>query len=460
MKFYEFNLGDGLNVAVNPFQNKDGESRVMQNCDTSSIGVLSKQLGYATYGNNKTNSVKGLYSYTKSSTSTAYWLMVSGTDFFYDNAGTWTDDGNVSNAEMEFTTYLDTCIMVNGIDAPQKFTGSGISALSGSPPTGKYIATYAESVFIANITNNKSRLQWSDTAKIETWTASNYHDFRDDDGDEITGITRNGDNLLVFKNNSLHKFSFNEDGTTSVNEISNSIGCVDNRTIATINNWTFFLSNQGIYAYNGQLVYIGRKVKPFEDGILSYGVCVGIADKNFYYLYIGTSNSVTNCMLIYNYLDNKWSYKNLADVPVTMAIMTTTAGVRTIKFGNNAGQVYTLNFGYADNTTNITMDYETPPLHFKEPNNIKKYNELVVLCNTETKQAVNVYYSIDYKDWDYLGTVYKPVNVLTIPNKNKHHFDNNGYHIRLKFTECSSSETVDIYGYVFDYDLTNKKERK
>jgi len=439
-----FNIsGAGYNTSVNPYLNKPDESREALNCDTSEIGTLKRFPGYATYGNDLgSTSILGLYDY-KTSTGDKKWLAVFATDIYYDNAGTWmtTSSTLTTGKNAEFATHLDTLIMVNGTDAPLKSTnGTSFSALGGSPPTAKYILTFDNKVYMLNLTGNTSRMQWSDDGTIETWTATNIQDIITNIGigDQITGGAVNSNSLLIFKNYSTWRWD-----TYSLKVLSPSIGARSPRSIVTLDDRTFFLSHKGVYACDGSRPFrISKKVQDFIDGITDFTACVGWTEYNFYYLYIGTSNGVTNCVLIYDNDADNWSYKSLGVVPKVATILTTSPSTRNMYFGDSFGQVYKFKTGNNDNGAEIPFKYRSPLLLSSAPHKIKSYEYLYVFMDRDSEPGVQVYYSVDFEQFKILGIASKSVSELPFPSNTR------GHNIQIMYASNHSKAHQDIYGHM------------
>lgn len=78
-------------------------------------------------------------------------------------------------------------------------------------------------------------------------------EFNRGDGDEITGVEKIYGNLLIFKENSIHRVGVdgqNHIPFTRRDEISPDIGCIAPRTVLNVNNTIYFLSWKGFFAYN------------------------------------------------------------------------------------------------------------------------------------------------------------------------------------------------------------------
>lgn len=442
--FSNFNLGQGYNTAVNPYLSKSGECTDALGCSFSTIGEIARFPGYSTYGNAiAASDILGLYDF-KTTAGATKWLTANGTVLYYDNSGTWTSalTGLTSGAKAEFATHLDTVVMVNGSDVPKKSTdGISWSSLGGTPPTGKYIVTFDNKLYILNISGATSRMRWSDDGTIETWTSTNSQDIVTNIGvgDQITGATVNNNSLLIFKNYSVWKWD-----TNALVILNTSIGCRASRSIATIDDWTFWLSHKGVMATNGGKPFrISKQLQnDFIAGISDITAPVGWAEDNFYYLYIGTSNGVTNCLLIYDFDNNVWSYKSLGDSVKAAAILTTTGNVRSAYFGNSAGQVYKFKTGSTDNTAAIPFKWTGTIQTAQAPYLQKDFKLLYVYLDRTAKPGVNVHYSIDYRDFRPLGQAFKTVNEFHFPAGTQ------GYNIRIMYTNNSSADQQNIRGHL------------
>lgn len=441
--FNNFNLGGGYNTGVNPYLNKPSEAREALGVDFSNVGTLSRFSGYSTYATGlDASDVLGLYDF-KTTAGVTKWLAVTGTVLYYDNSGTWTSalTGLTTGQKANFATHLDTVIMVNGTDVAKKSTnGTSWSSLGGTPPVAKYVITFDNKVYMLNLSGFPSRMRYSNDGTIETWTSTNIQDVITDIGvgDEITGAAVNNNSLLVFKNYSTWKWD-----TFSLITLNTNTGCRAPRSIATIDDKTFFLSHKGVMMSNGgKPVRISLQIRDFIDGISDITAPVGWAEDNIYYLYIGTSNGVTNCLLIYDYDHNAWSYKSLGDSVKAAAILTTSGNVRSAYFGNSAGQVYKFKTGNTDNTAAIPFKWVSSLEISKAPHLLKDYQYLYVMLDRTAKPGIDVFYSIDFQDFKSLGTAWYQTTELKFPP------GTTGHNIRLAFESNTTLGQQGILGYV------------
>lgn len=445
--FDDFNLTDGLNLGVSQYLNKSGEAREALNCDLKVPGELARQLGYATYGTGlDASAVLGLYDFNTTA-GVKKWLAGTGTVLYYDNAGTWTSalTGLTTGLEMSFATHLDTAIMTNGTDVMKKSTtGTSWSTLGGTPPVAKYVVTFDNKVYALNLSGFTSRIRWSDDGTIETWTSTNIQDVTTNIGvgDQITGGTVNNNNLLIFKNYSTWKWD-----TSELRVMHANAGCRAPKSIVTIDDWSFWLSHKGFMGTNGGKPFrISNAIFPFVDAISDITAPVGWAEDNHIYWYIGTvtvnSFVYTNCVVIYNYDTDAWSVKTLGDSVKQAAILTTSGNVRSAYIGNSAGQVYKYNTGITDNTAAIPFDFVGAPNMSGIPYLQKDYKFLYVYLDRTANTGIDVFYSVDFKDFKPLGTATDVVSELQFPPGVR------GFNIRLKYATNTTNDQQKILGHV------------
>jgi len=116
----------------------------------------------------------------------------------------------------------------------------------------------------------ESGVMYSEPYRPDFIKAENFFDVRSGDGTMITGMGSNFGNLIIAKEQSLHRKTVQGvDATVSrTDEISANIGCIAPETFITVDNIIYFLSYQGIYRYDGnQLLPIDM---PIKEEIMSY----------------------------------------------------------------------------------------------------------------------------------------------------------------------------------------------
>lgn len=109
------------------------------------------------------------------------------------------------------------------------------SALGGSPPTGDCVVVVNNYVFVGRSlasSSTYSRVYWSNVGDPETWGASNFLDFRKNDGDIISALSYINNDLIIFKQRSIGKLGTIGTQTSGsvllgpLETINTAIGCI------------------------------------------------------------------------------------------------------------------------------------------------------------------------------------------------------------------------------------------
>jgi hypothetical protein len=185
-------------------------------------------------------------------------------------------------------------------------------------PNGKYMVFLGNRIWTAGISDDTSAVRFSEFASIgeggeqadpSAWPKNNVVRFDASDGQPITGLGVVGPYLLVFK---AHKTWVVHNLDTGENrKLSDTIGCVANRSIVETAAGTFFLTaDQGVYLTNGStLSEASYKVRPTILAInpAQRENAAGAYFNNHYYLsYASGTSSTPNRTLDYDAQLKSW----------------------------------------------------------------------------------------------------------------------------------------------------------
>lgn len=216
--------------------------------------------------------------------------------------------------------------------APFKLTAYNANAvaLGGSPPFGDCVKVVNNFCFVSrnlSSTSTYSRIYWSNVADPETWPAANFLDFRLNDGDTITAITEQFQNLIIFKQRScgyLSTTTVSIAGTVTLGPLvtlSTKYGCIGPNAVDTLPDGriVFMDSNFRVIIYDGSQ-FTPISDQPFGNSSIQPSLSnqfvnnegTGVNLKYDQYqnriliTIITKSNSVT-AAFAYDLLENSWS---------------------------------------------------------------------------------------------------------------------------------------------------------
>jgi hypothetical protein len=182
---------------------------------------------------------------------TLAWVDITGTDL------TGESDDLIDTAVPLLTGDAILCI-TNGIDPIRKWTATGdTSNLGGTPPVAKFIQEYATYLVCANIQGGvdiDQRVQWSDTANPEEWSAGNSGAVDlVEDGEAITGLSVFGNFLCVHKKSAIYLGALvSTSAIFRFDRKNTEIGTVANGSIVNLpTGEQIFLGVDGIHLFNG-----------------------------------------------------------------------------------------------------------------------------------------------------------------------------------------------------------------
>lgn len=305
--------------------------------------------------------------------------------------------------------------------------------------------TNAGEYVVSSITNNITIVLTKTLTNSATgssfYVGSNYFDVRTNDNDTIKGIGENSDRLLIFKLNSLHRY--NESSLFQVGEYP---GTSSHRSIVNVDGFTFYfhgsdLKRTGIYMYDGSsVVKISTAIQPYIEGIDPswYPSVVGWREGHWYRLWVeDISNaqrglSVTNAVLSYNVMDNKWSID-----PFSKAVWAATryreGNVDAVFFGDDNSEIFTTPSGFSFDGNPIPWAIETG-VHYPEGSEmLNRFNRVQII--SRDARGVQIRYKLYNHpfgvddQWLPLGDIKDDKTEIMLPTT---HNWASGFNIRLE----------------------------
>lgn len=161
----------------------------------------------------------------------------------------------------EFETFGNTVLAANGSDAMQVYTIGTSSAFanqsaSASAPIVRHLAVVRDFLFTGHQPNLENRVQWSQINNPLRFSVSQrfQSDFQDLPGtDQIIKKVTGGDFAAILTNTSVWRATYV--GSPIIfrfDEVARNVGCYASGSVARFQNLTFFLSDSGMFVFDGQ----------------------------------------------------------------------------------------------------------------------------------------------------------------------------------------------------------------
>lgn len=244
-------------------------------------------------------------------------FLLDSADYSLDNVSATTYS---AVSRWRFTQFGNSLIAAGDSNTLQRYdlTSSGnFQNLSSTAPKAKFVTVVRDFVVGANINGLTARVQWSGINDETVWTSTStsQSDYQDvPDGGVIQGIT-GGEYGLVLLERSIYRMTYV--GTPLIfqfDNITRNLGCYEPNSVIQWQGITYFLSDDGFYACNGQEVidigaekvnrYFFNTAQPGEFDKMSAAIDPSKALIIWGYQSIDT----TYRLLIYHVPTKRWAY--------------------------------------------------------------------------------------------------------------------------------------------------------
>ena len=307
---------------------------------------------------------------------------------------------NPSEATL-FEDAVNYVISMNGIDAPWKWDGAVITALANAPSKGRYPVLHKEKLFCVDA-DESSQLVWSESFDPEDWPALNYWDVRKGDGDEITCLLKFVDDLLVFKNRSLHALKGTSLDDFSMHEISAYVGCAGPRAAVVHDLKVYFVSEYGFYASNGMnILNVSEMIIPDTWSMINktylHKAAVTTWNDLIWISIPYDESSVNSLVLVYDPKQQSfWPMTGNAASCYAYYNDGSGEGVKLYAGNPSRGYVAIQDTGYEDNGSTIDAYWKGKYFDMGTPEIEKKARKVFVQDSPDTSETVDVSVSLDY----------------------------------------------------------------
>jgi len=418
--------------------------------------------------------------------------------FKYDADGKRTMITNAGTALNTAALIVNTEVMndrlIFAFDAsgntPKKYrpeTSADVQDLGGTPPNFSLCRTHLARLW-TNDKTNKDRLHYSGTGDPEKWNGaadSGYLDIDPGDGDS-EGITIihppfKGD-LFVTKGRKTYRVVGNSPENFQIVPVSLGIGGVSQRSSVAIDlDEIVYCSQKGIHALSATDTYgdfsgafLSTKIQPtfnsFNLGRLKYIQGAYIPDLNSVCFAVSEGSDTANGDLyFYNFQVKEWfRWPSLSCQSIGTKI--NSAGETKLLLGTNNGRILeAMNDEYSDfGTTGIAYRVKTGTIYVDgNPNSVKGFKRLTFLykpigdyeftCQVRIdNHPVQSYSFAQESSSDLMGTTFtvgsSELGVSGVLSPYSVQIDGYGRGITLEITQSGTSEQVEIYGVIIEYE--------
>lgn len=313
----------------------------------------------------------------------------------------------------------------------------------------------------------------------------------------IKGVFTGNDYQLIFTKTQIYRITRGAPNQYVIERvISNNIGCVAPRSIASINDMAFFLADNGVWACDGSTtIFIGDPISKLTERYLdrSYyqNACAGVDTKrNTYFVAVPlqdeerTSVTTNNVILAYDYVENNWRLLNFYlenfssfglsvtdDAPyIESGDATATSGwqylFRPTQFASLDGSLYLItcgglvfkmrnfnrNYDFRMDVNPITQVFETKWHNLGAPTMVKSFDRIGTdFVPSENNATIDIAYATDY------NSSYVDMDSATIvaSNLSQSYSQFGSFRFGGRLTECDLQDLASPKGRAIKIKYTN-----
>ena len=432
--------------------------------------ATSYALNYKVFVSTDT-AIKGIYRYYRSSASPVT-LFVSGTVLYSVNdlTGATTSVGTGLSATApyyRFITVEDICYFVNATDVVQKFDGTTMSVMGGSPGVGIDITLHKNLIFILDAYN---MVKWSieDNSSWEIFESDAIQYIPSPKtADKAFAMFPFQDNLVFFTRNTKWVLYGYDRATFQLRESTSTKGTVSINTVWREESTLYFLADDNdIYSYNGGTdVSIGIKVTRLIEQIADKSKANLIFHNGILRLYYAPSGEAynKNC-LMYDTLYKQWMHDTEIYTGIP-AVFNSQSDDNVLVHGSSlVSRIMYAETGTSDMGKPILFDYWTKYLSYGHPSRKHRIKRLypfirpgdgpyyctvsISIDNTITPSSTQVYMGTDASTWgggdtwggstSWGGGMLEPVRI-SIPGQARKH--------QIRYSQHGVDNMIKILGH-------------
>lgn len=284
-------------------------------------------------------------------------------------------NGSLNQATIQEAEIETEPLFVGPLVAKTAVYDSSVVALEKSFPKAKFIEWFGNRLWLANLEDAPFDVQWTPTAPyFKVFPQAQRESLAENDNSPITAIKGFGQNLIVFKNDSIWQMVYNgvisgQDTATISSflpeKVVSGVGCVAAGSVTEVKGNLIFLAEDGVYAFNGvQATRISDKVlntlSKITQSRREQVKAVNWTTKSLYLMAIPYDGSVdNNLVVVWDYKNNTWWLWD--DMYVVDWILTedSSTDLQTLQFVDKNGCLYEMDKGTTSHGKAITAVFET-----------------------------------------------------------------------------------------------------
>ena len=262
-------------------------------------------------------------------------------------------------------------------------------------PRARFTTFYNGRLWCAGMSDEPFTVKWTPAAPYhKVWSALSFQPIMEDDNSPITGLSALGENVVVFKSDSIWiMVATGENQATGIDHFTPirvvaGVGCVSNASIQRVRGGLIFLAEDGVYRFDGtpNIVKLSdrldKTIQAINPSRRHVAASAHWRTRNCYLLSVAIDGSYdNNRTLVYDYQNNAWW---IWDVPAKLWLSDEdTYDNERLYFVNQHVQLFEMGTGNHDHGAAISSHLLTQRIG-ENSNNKTTVRQVEVLTDNHT----------------------------------------------------------------------------
>jgi hypothetical protein len=331
-----------------------------------------------------------------------------------------------------------------------------------APYDANYIAYGKGRMYFGDVeidsTRHPTRVYYSVINQLEQMNSGDWFYVGDEDSEFITGLVFFRGNLVIFKESSTY-IALGDPGEPGfqIVDVDKGIGCVAHQTIKIVDGWLIWLSDEGMYRWNGGGTpeLVSENIEPFfedmPDARKPYASAGVHEELGLYLLSISlTSTTENDTILCYNYRDSfidgvhRWTRWPVATSSLTEGFVGTGRNQRAF-FADTGGKIGLFERGL-DLRAGVDFEWQTGRFNPLTPNSTMRIHYITAKIEINGDAPRFLQFGFEPDEYGQILTTFEDPTTRNL----KVHSAARCEHISLIMKGLDVRERIRIYGFNID----------
>lgn len=300
-----------------------------------------------------------------------------------------------------FEAVMDRLYFVNGVDAPQFYDGTTVTAALGSPPIASYIKLHKNRLFYISAID-RARCVFTEAGDFDTILSVNFlYVPSPKSPDPVVMVTVMQDNLL-FRTRQTKWMLYGADLASFTLRRSTGIaGTIGPTAAASYDNYEFSVADNGVYRFNGATdVLISEPVQPDFEAITTKSGMSCVISGNLLRVFYPLSGQAQNTMaFVYDLKFGIWFIDDNSYFSYGFVMKGGGEAEQLILGSSRVGQVFYADTGYSDLGAAITDRYWLKYDSFGSPEQFKIMRRFFPkFVGAQANYTCDIYVDFDFRN--------------------------------------------------------------